>query len=205
MGSLPRVDVDDPRARCFYARACPWFGGCLGLPSAYVERHGWEVASLSPAAALAHPPDADLDLSLRPTPPMNRAIAPRPRRLRTAEATPLAGLEPAPGVDSGSRWLSLLAGPDGDPLCATSLWTLDTVIHGHRIIRFRFTLANHDRYDLLLEPRRRQARRHGQTAGFNLTLVAAGRTVPQPGIMNRLLFALLAIVRRNDDGRLRLD
>ena len=118
---------------------------------------------------------------------------------------PLPAPAAAPSVsfatDDGD-WLELLAGPDGRPLTQTSLWSLEGVTREPGQVRFRFRLPDDARYDLVLEPRDRARRRHAETAGFNVTLVPLG--VTRRAGARRLLFTLLPIVSRNDDGRLRL-
>ena len=129
-------------------------------------------------------------------------------RLRPRERSQAANVDAAPNGEpaagpAGSRWLELLRGPGGEPLERTSLWSLETVTKRGREVRYRFLLPNGDRYELVLAPRDDGCRRHAQTAGFNVTLVPVGAT--RPRLINRLLFTLLPIVSRNDDGRLRLD
>src|SRR5262249_49402304 len=97
----------------------------------------------------------------------------------------------------------LLSGPDGAPLTRTSLWFLEGVSERDGRVHYRFLVPNGERYELVLEPRNDDAQRDAQTTGFNVTLVPVGtgsRRLSTP-----LLFSLVPIVSRNDDGRLRLN
>jgi hypothetical protein len=188
---LPETSIDEdfwrafPRFECFYGRTCAWYGPCQGLSEPYLERFGWEVGHLHPR---------DLAPGVRSASGLNQPTADQAASPRRAPAD----------MGSDSRWLELLRGPDGKPLHRTSLWSLEAVTRHSAQVRYRFRLPNSDRYELLLEPRSSATPSHAQTAGFNVTLVPVGGTRPRRSIMNRLLFTLLAIFSRNDDGRLRL-
>ena len=68
---------------------------------------------------------------------------------------------------------------------------------------YLYHILHDELYELVLEPRSAARRRHAQTAGFNVILVPVGASSRRFG--KRLLFTLLPILSRNDDGRLRLD
>jgi hypothetical protein len=124
----------------------------------------------------------------------------------------MARSEPPPALQPDSevaaspadlRWLGLLRGPDGEPLTRTSLWSLEALSRQGPQVRYRFRLQNGERYDLVLTARDDAVQRHAETAGFNVTLLPVGSSSRR--LSTRLLFTLLPIVSRNDDGRLRLD
>jgi hypothetical protein len=84
----------------------------------------------------------------------------------------------------------------------TSLWKLLEVQCRSRQVRFRLAVAGGHVLDLVLT-RRSDAHYHdAQTTGFNLTLAAAGAGRPRRQELNRLLFTLLPVISRNDDGHL---
>ncbi len=188
---LPETAIDEafwnafPRFHCFYGRVCAWYGQCQGLSEAYIERFGWETEQLRPRAGA----------------PAAHAV--ETARHAAADQESSRRSRPPAAMPADSRWLELLSGPDGVPLQTTSLWSLEGVTRSIGRVRYRFLLPNGDRYELVLEPRDDAGRRHAQTPRFNVTmvpLVAGSRR-----FIHRLLFTLLPIVSRNDDGRLRLD
>lgn len=187
---LPETAIDEafwdafPRFHCFYGRACAWYGQCQGLSEAYIERFGWEVERLHPPESSLSPPVAGEGYS---------AAAP--------DSSRPGGVSAAMPADA--RWLELLSGPDGVPLRRTSLWSLEGVTQARGHVRYRFLLPNGDRYELVLAPRSDAVRRHAQTPRFNVTMVPIAASHRR--LIPRLLFTLLPIVSRNDDGRLRLE
>jgi hypothetical protein len=175
-GSAPGTSPDSPSTgHCFYARACAWFAQCGGLSASYIQRFGWEIARLTP----------------------------RERSPTSARAGADAGGSGPRVMPAASRWLELLSGADGEPLRRTPLWSLEGVSQQGAQVRYRFRLPNDEQYELVLEPRSDARRRHAQTAGFNVSLVPVGASSRR--FVKRLLFTLLPILSRNDDGRLRLD
>lgn len=176
-GANEQARAAGARFHCFYGRACSWYGPCQGLAEPYIERFGWETGRLVPQEG--------------------RRGDPAPRR-ESARRDGGDALHPAE-----TRWLELLGGPDGEPMQRTALWSLERVSQRDCQVRFEFALPNGERYELVLEPRDDRARRHAQTAGFNVSMVPIGSSPRR--FVSRLLLTLLPIISRNDDGRLRLD
>ncbi len=188
---LPETTIDEdfwcsfPPFHCFFKHTCAWYGPCQGLTEPYIERFGWEVERLRPH-----------ERSL-PAEEANTSNDPVPAEKFSGPDAELVGRASDP------RWLQLLSGPDGKPLLRTTLWSVETVTRHGRQVRYRLLLPSGDRYELVLEPRDDAARLQAQTTGFNVGLLPLGSSARR--LVHRLLFTLLPIVSRNDDGRLRLD
>ncbi len=126
---------------------------------------------------------------LRPEPPSapGEQRTPRPRRRPPAD-----------------EWMTLLAGPSGEPVRSTSLWRLDGVEQLNHSVVFRFRGASGP-FALELHPPSATISKglpnEARTRGFVVRLTApgyAGRS------RLRLMLSLLATIERNEDGRLRL-
>ena len=188
---LPETTIDDefwrsfPLFHCFYKQTCAWYGPCQGLTEPYIERFGWEVERLCPHK---YSPIAEEATAFNSSAPNEESLD-----LRAELLDRLGDL----------RWLQLLSDPDGNPLVHTSLWSVETVTRYGRQVRYRLLLPSGDRYELVLKPRNDAGRFPAQTTGFNVGLLPIGSSSRR--FVHRLLFTLLPILSRNDDGRLRLD
>ncbi|MGD9822770.1 radical SAM protein [Desulfobacter sp.] len=103
------------------------------------------------------------------------------------------------------EWLTLFKGPDGGLLTETSLWRLEGIRRQKRRVRFQMVCPGGSRHILMLEPRDDTRKRHGQTTGFNVTLLELPPPKTESGFKRRLRLTLMALLRRNDDGRMALE
>jgi pyruvate-formate lyase-activating enzyme len=160
-----------PAFACFYEGACAAHPGCRGLPLPYVERFGYATGLLKPYPhAGGRAP--------------NRRVPGGTRRSGNGEAT----------------WREMLLGPDGRFADYTSLWRLESVRQRNRRVDLRLTAFGSYPVDLVLEPRDDGRQCHARTKGLNVSLIPAGPERPTSQQQNRLLFTLLPILTRNDDG-----